>query len=312
MKTHYDVLGVTRDASLEEIRRAYRNLAKTFHPDRHAGTPEAVRAHSEQVMATVNEAYHVLSDADRRAEYDRHLAGRARVPDGPRVRPPAVDECVLCGSHPAAEVRLERRVGMLIARQVHRFDGLVCHDCGLALFRSMTSRTLVTGWWGIISFFANWVGLLRNLSAWTRLRKLESPRQRADALILTPLEGPLDPGRPLWLRAGFVSFAVVVAVMIASGVATQEGARTPPSAPASSERDGIQEPVAPTSARDLTGWCLRYGASGQYIEDVVSCGDFHDARVLDVTRSASACPPSSPAYFEIPEQGQTWIVCVDG
>ncbi len=62
----YDVLGVARDASGEEIRRAYKREALKHHPDRNPGDPEA-----EGKFKLVNEAYQVLSDEEKRAVYDR-------------------------------------------------------------------------------------------------------------------------------------------------------------------------------------------------------------------------------------------------
>ncbi|GMQ97656.1 MAG: molecular chaperone DnaJ [Acidimicrobiia bacterium] len=66
MKDYYDVLGVPRDASSEEIKRAFRRLAREFHPDANPGD-----ASSEERFRTVAEAYEVLSDDDKRARYDR-------------------------------------------------------------------------------------------------------------------------------------------------------------------------------------------------------------------------------------------------
>jgi DnaJ-class molecular chaperone len=65
-QTPYDVLGVKRDASPDEIRKAYRKLAKQLHPDLNPGKPEA-----EARFKTVTAAYDLLSNADKRARYDR-------------------------------------------------------------------------------------------------------------------------------------------------------------------------------------------------------------------------------------------------
>ncbi|MET7419062.1 DnaJ C-terminal domain-containing protein [Dactylosporangium sp. NPDC005555] len=69
----YQVLGVARDASPEEIQRAYRTLARRQHPDINK-EPGA-----EERFKEINEAYHVLSDPERRARHDR---GRARARAG--------------------------------------------------------------------------------------------------------------------------------------------------------------------------------------------------------------------------------------
>jgi hypothetical protein len=67
---HYQVLGVRRDASQLAIKRAYRRLAKRFHPDRNPGDPQA-----EERFKEIGGAYEVLGDQERRWEYDRDLLG---------------------------------------------------------------------------------------------------------------------------------------------------------------------------------------------------------------------------------------------
>ena len=66
-KDYYEVLGVSRDASGEEIKRAYRRLARTHHPDVSHDKSDA-----ELRFKTINEAYEVLSDPNKRAQYDRY------------------------------------------------------------------------------------------------------------------------------------------------------------------------------------------------------------------------------------------------
>jgi len=71
-RDYYEVLGVNRDASEEEIKKAYRRLAMKWHPDRNPDNPRA-----EEYFKEAKEAYEVLSDAQRRAAYDRY--GHAAV-----------------------------------------------------------------------------------------------------------------------------------------------------------------------------------------------------------------------------------------
>ncbi len=65
-RDYYEVLGVGRGASEDEIKKAYRKLAKKYHPDLNPGDQEA-----EQKFKEVNEAYEVLSDASKRGRYDQ-------------------------------------------------------------------------------------------------------------------------------------------------------------------------------------------------------------------------------------------------
>ncbi len=73
----YDVLGVSRDASVGDVKKAYRRLAMEYHPDRNNGEKAA-----EERFKEVTEAYDILGDAEKRAQYDRFgmagLKGAAR------------------------------------------------------------------------------------------------------------------------------------------------------------------------------------------------------------------------------------------
>ena len=65
-RDYYEVLGLTKEAGDDEIKKAYRKLAKKYHPDMNPGDKEA-----EEHFKEVNEAYAVLSDPEKKAKYDQ-------------------------------------------------------------------------------------------------------------------------------------------------------------------------------------------------------------------------------------------------
>ena len=66
-RDYYETLGINKGASADEIKKAYRSLAKKYHPDMNPGNAEA-----EQKFKEINEAYGVLSDPDKKSKYDQY------------------------------------------------------------------------------------------------------------------------------------------------------------------------------------------------------------------------------------------------
>ena len=66
-RDYYEVLGVDKSASEDEIKRAYKKMARKYHPDLNPDNKEA-----EEKFKEVNEAYEVLSDANKKARYDQY------------------------------------------------------------------------------------------------------------------------------------------------------------------------------------------------------------------------------------------------
>ncbi len=83
-RDYYEILGVERSASVEEIKKAYRRLAVRYHPDRNPDDPQA-----EERFKEASEAYAVLSDPEKRARYDRFghqgLGGEGFADVGPET-----------------------------------------------------------------------------------------------------------------------------------------------------------------------------------------------------------------------------------
>jgi molecular chaperone DnaJ len=78
-RNYYEILGISSAASASEIKRAYRRLALTYHPDRNPRNRD-----SEEKFKEVAHAYGVLSDSEKRSEYDQKCASRRKSKDGAR------------------------------------------------------------------------------------------------------------------------------------------------------------------------------------------------------------------------------------
>lgn len=76
---HYEVLIVGQGAGADEIRHAFHRAVKEWHPDRFAGYTDDLRTQLHSIVAGINEAYRVLSNVERRYEYDRLLAKKQRL-----------------------------------------------------------------------------------------------------------------------------------------------------------------------------------------------------------------------------------------
>lgn len=276
----YAVLGVDPVASDKDIRDAYVRRSKLLHPDQHVNADADVQAEATRAMQEVNAAYRVIGNPTLRADYDRQRRSGAnaspRQPQSNR-RPPSPTECLACGSTPATPVTLRREAGFIIWRSRSKVAGPFCQTCGMSLFREMQNSTLLRGWWGVISFFANLSSIFWNLNARRHLKRLGPPTSRASD-VEAPLPGPIPVGAPLHRRAGIYVTAAALAIFVAAGAADSE------------------EPIE-TDNEILVGTCFTMTADG-YFDEIVSCTDAWDGKVVDVVGNDEPCPSNGDNYFD--------------
>jgi hypothetical protein len=124
--------------------------------------------------------------------------------------------CQVCGSVPAKDITLHQSIGMVFLRKTKTFRAHVCRDCGIAFFRRIQSATLLTGWWGILSFFLNLGTIWSNYCERRGLQELGDPRPPASRTAQISRSTPLSVGRPTLLRPqalGVVGVAIAVALL---------------------------------------------------------------------------------------------------
>jgi hypothetical protein len=174
-------------------------------------------------------------------------------------------KCQVCDATPAIPVRFLGHQGMVLLYRQIRYRGTFCRDCGRSLFRTVMNRTLLVGWWGIISVFLNVYTIIVNLVEWNRLRGLAEPMRTSGKV-------PLEPGRPLVFRPGaWVTSAVVVVII--GGVA------------ADSARNDINTFSA--ADRRLIGTCVQNVGSTDV--RAADCLGAHSGKIVSLRHDKEGC-----------------------
>lgn len=286
---YFEVLGLSIDASENEISNAYKRLAKQFHPDQHPEAGPAEKAAWGAMMARINEAWSVLGNEAKRDAHRRDLRSEQTKPEQEPTRAPRQGECELCGCAPAALFRYQHQVAYLFAAQLHGIQLELCSHCSLALGRSSQNRTLLLGWWGVLSFFRN-LGIVFTNAAALRSANL-MPRPKKVSTVVAPLRTSLEPGSPVLARLGFW---VSAGVLVLGGVIA---ARTEKSDPVSSNTfQPVVAPggtIPPLQAEWAVGSCVQ-GDSPPY---PVSCFESHIGQIISRTSSSFDCPNWTESYF---------------
>jgi hypothetical protein len=193
--------------------------------------------------------------------------------------------CRVCGSTPAANVTFRGHQGMIILMRFLRRPGPFCRDCGLATYRDVTSKSLVQGWWGVLSVFINPIVMLTNLGSRSAVVALPPPVPGAP-------RPPLNPGKPMLRRPAMLMLLLPVAGILALVVLGVVDARNDPEY--SSVGDCVYD-------RNVSAW-----SADDAHPDVskVSCGDPHAqaqvvAKVNGTTDGKTACAtyPNADAYY---------------
>lgn len=132
----------------------------------------------------------------------------------------AVVSCRMCGSVPAAPATFRGHQGFVIVMRFLSAPGPFCRDCGLATFRSMTSRTLVQGWYGWASFLITPITVLLNLFRRGKVANLSAPQPNP----FGPSRPPMDPGPRLLQRPmTIIGLAIPLALIVLIAILASQG-----------------------------------------------------------------------------------------
>jgi hypothetical protein len=178
-------------------------------------------------------------------------------------------------------VTFRQNVGMLLAFRVRTVGGRLCRECGRSTGRSLQNRTLLTGWWGIISFFFNCFAVLANAAALVQVGRLAAP-------VGGDPPRRLAPGRPVLLRAGILVPLAVGLLVVA--VFAYDASRGP-------SVGGLAK-----------GDCVVFTADEGL--DRVGCNRSHDGKVLAVANSAGECPPATDSVYGL-DARRDRVICIE-
>ena len=297
------VLGVTNNASIDEITAAWKVKVKQLHPDRYPNSPDEITKKLTEEMSKVNAAYdqlkkdlegmrQIYSDAtgpnynyesrsDTASRHSRQSTNESRVNLN----------CEICGSLNTDVFSFTRQVGLVFQRRVGTFEARLCKQCALTLGREYQSRTFTTGWWGAISFFTNFLHIMKNTVGLFRANRLDNPEPPPGYRTT-----PLDPGVNVAFRPFTWIGPIVIAVLLITSSANS----------GNSPSNGTNNTPSPGSEINYqweVGNCVSFGTSVYPL----SCNSPHSGKIVAAAYVAESCPIYTDFYVD--RNGT--IFCID-
>jgi hypothetical protein len=199
MKDYYKILEVDPKATIEQIKSQYHFLIHAWHPDKFPNGE--FRDKAEEKIKEINEAFSIISDPVKRENYDRTLHSYTSPPSpssqqtysspttqSGRTQTSAQTEkrCESCGLPVEIKyVEFYENVGMVFMRKHRAVKGNLCKHCIDYYFWNLTGKTMLLGWWGVISFIVTPFILLNNL-----LRFIFASGMKKPPLQIAPSPSP--------------------------------------------------------------------------------------------------------------------------
>lgn len=202
LRNPFRVLGVEPGATVEEVRRAYRALAKTLHPDVVGDDREAQRR-----MAEINRAYAAVLDPDAAPTASLREPRDPEAAPRPSYRTPGPDECDVCGHAPVAVATLVRQQASAGRSRRLSYVRCLCRNCGVALTTQALQRSLVRGWWGPAAVVQMPATIRADLDARATFSALRPPVHVHG--VRGPRPTPMPLPRPPWRTAAGLMIVLV-------------------------------------------------------------------------------------------------------
>lgn len=239
MKDYYKILELEFGASQERIREQHRFLLHAWHPDKFPTSDQKYKA--VERVKEINEAYSILGDQVKREKYDNEF--RPIISPAPKPTTPKPTSTQAKQSHPAGNfqqhcescglptetkfVEFYENVGALILRYHRSIKGNFCKPCIDHFFWNLTGKTMLLGWWGIISFIITPFILLNNLFRYIFTLGMKKP-----PLHITPSPSPIWVFSTIggFLLIGFLLFSMFFPTF-AQPINSPSATRTPKTIP---------------------------------------------------------------------------------
>jgi hypothetical protein len=232
------ILEVDPKATIEQIKSQHRFLIHAWHPDKFPSGE--LKEKAEEKIKQINEAFSIIGDPVKRENYDRALRSYASPPtpssqqtySSPAAQSrqtqssaQAQKRCESCGLPVETKyVEFHENVGMIFMRQHRAVKGNLCKPCIDYYFWNLTGKTMLLGWWGMISFIVTPFILLNNLLRFIFVAGMRKP----------PLQIAPSPS-PFWVFStigGFLLIGFYFFSMFSSASAQPTYSYSPTTAPA--------------------------------------------------------------------------------
>lgn len=186
---HYERLGLTREAKPEEIRTAFRTLARQYHPDRPDGDTATFKA--------INEAHQVLSDPQKRAAYDRtgQTAGVA-TPAGADDLRGWMDEFIHRHFESTRVPAVEQALTDALKRAAHAKNGAAWADGVVVEARRAVEGSICANI--LIRFPREGLGMAKHLHRELQISRLTDGRLKPSSSLFTEGDGPVKLTAGIW------------------------------------------------------------------------------------------------------------------